>query len=77
MSVTKFVLERNRCSSYQLARETNGESLTVKHKELYELGSRVGVVLLIMTYTERPRPKKDTFIRLQVYKRIGISQIEV
>ena len=30
-----------------------------------------------MAYTGRLRQKGDTFFRLQVYKRVGISQVEV
>ena len=36
-----------------------------------------GGVLPIMAYTGRLRPKVVPFFRLQVYKRVGISQVEV
>ena len=36
---------------------------------------REGGVLPIMAYTGRLRPKRDSFLRLQVYKRVGISQV--
>ena len=34
-----------------------------------------GGVLPIMAYMGRLRPKRDSFLRLQVYKRVGISQV--
>ena len=36
-----------------------------------------GGVLPIMAYTGRLRPKGVPFFRLQVYKRVGISQVEI
>ena len=34
-------------------------------------------VLPTMAYTGRLRPKRGTFFRFQVYKRVGIYQVEV
>ena len=46
----------------------------VMSKISYDLGEGV---LPTMAYTGRLRPKGCTFFRLQVYKRVGISQAEV
>ena len=55
--------------------------LYVKHMEfdfcLTPGGGGGGGVLPILAYTGRLRPKGGTFFRLQVYKRVGISQVEV
>ena len=51
--------------------------IELRRKKINEIVKISREVLPIMVYKGRLRPKQGTFFRFQVYKRVGISQIEV
>ena len=52
-------------------------ALVHRHFVILKSHKTPGAVLPLTAYTGRLRPKGVPFFRLQVYKRLGISQVEV